>query len=179
MLPLRHTPCFSRAIRHSIHCQVRCYTHSRVPNYDGWWTLILHRKQAPSLQHQETYPHEQRKPLAIPTQDLSSPALPTPPPAPPKQHVTLKGKSIELPEKPPPPDTCCMSGCAVCVWDLYEEDMQEYQAKKQEIRDMFEEAGEPLPASLKRSNKSVIEEMEDEMDPTMKAFRAMERKLKS
>lgn len=65
------------------------------------------------------------------------------------------------------------------VWDLYEEDMQEYQAKKQEIRDMFEEAGEPLPASLKRSNKSVIEEMEDEMDPTMKAFRAMERKLKS
>lgn len=64
------------------------------------------------------------------------------------------------------------------VWDLYEEDMQEYQAKKQEIRDMFEQEGEPLPAPLKRSNKSVVEEMEDEMDPTMKAFRAMERKLK-
>ena len=69
-------------------------------------------------------------------------------------------------------------GIHFSVWDLYEEDMQEYQAKKQEIRAMFEKAGEPLPASLERSNKSVVEEMEDEMDPTMKAFRAMERKLK-
>lgn len=71
-----------------------------------------------------------------------------------------------------------LTGMNGSVWDLYEEDMQEYQAKKQEIRDMFEQEGEPLPAPLKRSNKSVVEEMEDEMDPTMKAFRAMERKLK-
>lgn len=51
MLPLRRTPCFSRAIRHAIPThQVRCYTHSRVPNYDGWWTLILNRKAPSSLQ---------------------------------------------------------------------------------------------------------------------------------
>ncbi|KAI7884821.1 hypothetical protein K492DRAFT_124729 [Lichtheimia hyalospora FSU 10163] len=100
MLSLRHTPCFSRTIRHTLSYQVRCYTHSRVPNYDGWWSLILNRKTP------KTYPHEQRKPLAIPTQDISSP--PALPPTTPKRHVILKGKSIELPEKPPPPDTCCM-----------------------------------------------------------------------
>lgn len=58
------------------------------------------------------------------------------------------------------------------VWDMYQEDMDEYAARKKEIKKQFVDAGEPLPKELD-SSKDVVEEM----DPTMKAFLEMEKKL--
>ncbi|KAJ7769454.1 oxidoreductase-like protein [Mycena metata] len=36
---------------------------------------------------------------------------------------------LEIPQQPKPPeaDECCMSGCAVCVYDLYEESVAAYK----------------------------------------------------
>lgn len=55
--------------------------------------------------------------------------------------------------------------------------MEEYQAHKAELRSRFEKAGQSIPPSLVSNNKSAAAEVEEEMDPTMKAFLAMERKL--
>lgn len=35
-------------------------------------------------------------------------------------------------EKPTPPEDyeCCESGCSPCVWDLYYDDMREWQAEQ-------------------------------------------------
>jgi len=56
---------------------------------------------------------------------------------------------------------------------MYQEDMDEYAARKKEIKKQFVDAGEPLPKELDSSSKDVVEEM----DPTMKAFLEMEKKL--
>jgi len=39
---------------------------------------------------------------------------------------------VLVPPEPQEPDNCCMSGCVNCVWDLFREDMEEYQAKRLE-----------------------------------------------
>lgn len=58
---------------------------------------------------------------------------------------------------------------------MYAEDMEEYALKKQEIRDRFKLNGVPLPKELEKGGK---DDVMDEMDPTMKAFLDMEKKLK-
>ncbi|KAJ2863761.1 hypothetical protein GGH94_003368 [Coemansia aciculifera] len=78
-----------------------------------------------------------------------------------------------LPPKPEPPsnDDCCLSGCEFCVWDLYDEDMREYQKQAAVIRDAFETLNKPVPACIRP------ESLRDAVDPTMRAFLDMEREM--
>ncbi|KAI7906458.1 oxidoreductase-like protein [Cokeromyces recurvatus] len=152
---------------------IRTFHHKRIPNYDGYWTQILNRAINSSKNEEKTT----REPISIPfTVIESAPAPITSAVKRKPAFVYLKGKPIELPEKPNAPDNCCMSGCAHCVWDIYQEDMDEYIQKKKGLRNKFIEAGETLPKELESTNN--IDVM-DEMDPTMKAFLEMERKLKN
>ncbi|KAL1929674.1 hypothetical protein VTP01DRAFT_1812 [Rhizomucor pusillus] len=155
-----------------LHCTKR-FNHTsneRIPNYAGWWTLILDQS---TQQPQATHPHEQRQSIQVFPPAEKPPLLPQKI----KETVQLDGETIELPEKPEPPDNCCMSGCAHCVWDIYQEDMEEYLEQKSEIRQRFIEANQPVPPSLSSSNKSAAEQVQEEMDPTIRAFVEMERKL--
>ncbi|KAJ2683193.1 hypothetical protein IWW39_005632 [Coemansia spiralis] len=78
-----------------------------------------------------------------------------------------------LPPKPEPPsnDDCCLSGCEFCVWDLYDDDMREYQKQAGVIRDAFEALGKPVPACIRP------ESLRDAVDPTMRAFLDLEREM--
>ncbi|KAJ1736420.1 hypothetical protein LPJ72_001431 [Coemansia sp. Benny D160-2] len=78
-----------------------------------------------------------------------------------------------LPPKPEPPnnDDCCMSGCEFCVWDLYDEDMREYQKHAVEAREAFEAQGRPIPDELRP------EKLRDSIDPSMRAFLDNEREM--
>jgi hypothetical protein len=58
---------------------------------------------------------------------------------------------------------------------MYQEDMEEYSLKKKQLKEQFIEAGEPIPTELSSKTIDVIEEM----DPTMKAFLEMEKKMKA
>ncbi|PIA14276.1 hypothetical protein COEREDRAFT_28860, partial [Coemansia reversa NRRL 1564] len=51
-----------------------------------------------------------------------------------------------LPPKPDPPrnEDCCMSGCEFCVWDLYDEDMREYQKHATAIREALKAQNKPV-----------------------------------
>ncbi|KAJ1932262.1 hypothetical protein EC988_009516, partial [Linderina pennispora] len=57
----------------------------------------------------------------------------------------LKALMRTLPPKPEPPedDSCCLTGCEFCVWDLYDDDMREYQQQAKAISEEFEKQGKP------------------------------------
>ncbi|ORX68969.1 hypothetical protein DL89DRAFT_293452 [Linderina pennispora] len=85
----------------------------------------------------------------------------------------LKALMRTLPPKPEPPedDSCCLTGCEFCVWDLYDDDMREYQQQAKAISEEFEKQGKPVPEELKPEN------LRDSIDPTMRAFLDLEREL--
>ncbi|KAI9092461.1 oxidoreductase-like protein [Phlyctochytrium arcticum] len=81
--------------------------------------------------------------------------------------------------KPEVPTACCMSGCVHCVWDLYQEDMEDYIDKRREIRDKRSKLLERLGNTSAFDLMVVPEEVEvaDEMDPGMRAFLEMEKTM--
>lgn len=54
--------------------------------------------------------------------------------------------------------------------------MEEYATHKTEIRNRFKEAGVALPKELEKNSQN---DAMEEMDPSMKAFLDMEKKLKN
>lgn len=46
------------------------------------------------------------------------------------QPRTIMG--IKVPDKPPEPDNCCMSGCINCVWELYKDDIKDWNDVRKE-----------------------------------------------
>lgn len=39
---------------------------------------------------------------------------------------------ITVPDRPPEPDNCCMSGCINCVWELFRDDIKDWDDKRRE-----------------------------------------------
>lgn len=80
----------------------------------------------------------------------------------------------------------CDSGCAHCIYDIYEEDRQEYKAKLAKVLDEISKAGLPPPPNIKKregdgastGGAQSANDEDDDMDPGMKAFLELERKLK-
>jgi aarF domain-containing kinase len=88
-----------------------------------------------------------------------------------------------------------MSGCARCVYDLYKEDLDDYQETMSEVRKKLEEMKPPLSEAEwdvellgkrpgqegggKDDGPKEAEPIEIKgLDPTMKAFLEMERAMK-
>jgi len=59
-----------------------------------------------------------------------------------------KDEDMQEPQKPGPGE-CCGSGCAVCVWDIYREELEDYlkwKAKKQSLAsDLSQSTSSSLP----------------------------------
>ncbi|KAJ2608620.1 hypothetical protein H4S08_004377 [Coemansia sp. RSA 1365] len=91
------------------------------------------------------------------------------------KNVDIDAMMRTLPPKPDPPrnEDCCMSRCEFCVWDLYDEDMREYQKHATAIREALEAQGKPVPKQL------LPESLRDSVDPSMRAFLDMEREMKA
>lgn len=94
---------------------IRQLHYKRVPNYDGWWTHILNRALEPpipssTIKEQLPTTTATKAPLAIPFQQIEQgPEKPSIIPVSKlKTIVFLNDKAIELPEKPDPPENCCM-----------------------------------------------------------------------
>ncbi|KAI0790374.1 oxidoreductase-like protein [Abortiporus biennis] len=89
-----------------------------------------------------------------------------------------------IPEEPRPPadDECCMSGCAVCVYDLYQEALEDYQNSLSSLRTSLKGINIPedqwpqqirLPAGGTKSSQKPRER-----DVALSAFEELERRLK-
>jgi hypothetical protein len=44
------------------------------------------------------------------------------------KHRKIAG--VDVPARPIEPDNCCMSGCINCVWELFNEDLEEWKQKR-------------------------------------------------
>ncbi|KAJ7594861.1 oxidoreductase-like protein [Mycena floridula] len=72
-----------------------------------------------------------KKSLTSDIESLRRPiALPKPPP-----NNSFRGMTIPEKPKPPEADECCMSGCAICVYDLYEDALSSYHLSLSTLRD--------------------------------------------
>ncbi|KAI3402741.1 hypothetical protein KGF56_004415 [Candida oxycetoniae] len=49
---------------------------------------------------------------------------------------------ITVPARPPEPDNCCMSGCINCVWEIFDEDLKEWNDKRGEAAKRLNEMGD-------------------------------------
>ncbi|KZT32645.1 hypothetical protein SISSUDRAFT_1066770 [Sistotremastrum suecicum HHB10207 ss-3] len=86
---------------------------------------------------------------------------------------------------------CCMSGCTLCVYDLYADSLEQYHDTIAGIRESLREQNvreEEWPAVLRSpvaddieggKEKTLEEREEDLVDVSMDAFRAMEKALKA
>ncbi|CAO1632189.1 unnamed protein product [Sympodiomycopsis kandeliae] len=114
-----------------------------------------------------------------------------------KKAHTIRGVAIPMKPSPPGSEDCCMSGCARCVYDLYKEDLEDYQEVLTVVRNkLLNELGVKeeewdadllgkYPSSNSKDTGSTTRSADEEvdaviagLDPTMKAFLEMERKLK-
>lgn len=71
-----------------------------------------------------------------------------------------------------------MSGCVHCVWDLYQEEVREWEAKRKDYYAKIAAAnpGERGATEAPPPPPPLIEPVE--MDPTLKAFLELEKRLK-
>jgi len=109
--------------------------------------------------------------------DTSRPLTPIPPSTPQWPSNVKPFRGLVIPEVPkaPGPDECCMSGCAVCVQDLYQESLDDYNTSVAAVRASLTDMKVPedewpetiRPGAEKASNTS------------LSAFREMERALKA
>ncbi|DBA74943.1 TPA: hypothetical protein ACH3X2_009270 [Trebouxia sp. C0005] len=45
----------------------------------------------------------------------------------------IKGLLLERPQEPGP-EECCQSGCSLCVWDMYKDNLHEYRVQQAQLR---------------------------------------------
>ncbi|KAG8864005.1 hypothetical protein FRB96_006878 [Tulasnella sp. 330] len=109
------------------------------------------------------------------------------PPSKTQRNMAFGDLSISIPEKPAPPgpEDCCMSGCAVCVHDLYIDALQSYTASLRHIRDTLSKRAIPqqnwpsvIWALKDDSDNADDEGVPSDLDPATRAFMMLERELK-
>ncbi|CAJ0847056.1 2403_t:CDS:2 [Entrophospora sp. SA101] len=67
-----------------------------------------------------------------------------------KESIIVDGEII--PPKPEFPDNCCMSGCAHCVIDIYNEDLEEWEKKINQVKERLKKKGKTLPSNIFQKN---------------------------
>lgn len=72
-----------------------------------------------------------------------------------QHHRIIAG--VKVPAKPIEPDNCCMSGCINCVWELFNEDVEDWKAKRLEAAHKLLEKN--------KLAKHTIEEWPKDWDP--------------
>ncbi|KAF9458398.1 oxidoreductase-like protein [Collybia nuda] len=97
----------------------------------------------------------------------------------PKQVEMFRGFRIPTKPRMPADDECCMSGCAVCVYDLYEDSLDEYKEKLTALRASLSSSNIPEPEWPEgvRSTSSTGGATKRK-DIVLNAFEEMERALK-
>ncbi|KAH7882493.1 oxidoreductase-like protein [Phlebopus sp. FC_14] len=98
-----------------------------------------------------------------------------------KPDKTIAGFVIPPEPRPPADDECCMSGCAVCVYDLYEESLAAYKESITALRSSLSVLSIPesdWPQNIQARNTLGTPTAPKRNDVVLSAFEEMERALK-
>jgi len=114
--------------------------------------------------------------------DTSRPLTPIPLSTPQWPSNVKYFRGLVIPEVPkaPEPDECCMSGCAVCVHDLYQESLDDYDASVAAVCASLTDMNVPedeWPETIRPGAEKEI--YLPGSNPSLSAFREMERGLKA
>lgn len=110
--------------------------------------------------------------------------------------VALNYAGVIVPPRPEQPLNCCQSGCIHCVWDLYREDVEEYQLQRTAARKALRAEGRVIPPELGGPTKSPARtegtgandggeeeaperSMIEDLSPQLQAFIQLEKDLKA
>ncbi|CDO75756.1 hypothetical protein BN946_scf184921.g32 [Trametes cinnabarina] len=96
-----------------------------------------------------------------------------------KKQRIFKGFVIPEAPKPPADDECCMSGCAVCVYDLYDEARRDYIHAIDNLRTNLDKMGVPeheWPPDIRR--KQSPPGPSPRPDVVLSAFEQFEKQLR-
>ncbi|KAF8495032.1 hypothetical protein JB92DRAFT_2994477 [Gautieria morchelliformis] len=95
---------------------------------------------------------------------------------------TFRGMVIPARPRPPDSDECCMSGCAICVYDLYLTSLETYQEDVAAMRSKLESQNIPVsqwPGEIRGENDgSMGKDPPSELDVSISAFAQLERSLR-
>ncbi|KAH8993630.1 oxidoreductase-like protein [Lactarius hatsudake] len=97
----------------------------------------------------------------------------------PRRPTPMTFRGIVIPEipRPPEPDECCMSGCAVCVHDLYQESLDAHKSAVAAVRVSLTSMGVPMEQWPK--NIRLDSEGKTTASISLSAFEELERELKA
>lgn len=102
----------------------------------------------------------------------------------PKRPKVRTFGGLTIPEKPTPPgpDECCMSACVICVYDLYQEALEDYRDSMALLREKLRaqqipEDDWPSDVKEKKEGESVQDPLSD-LDVSMSAFAELEKRLR-
>ena len=118
------------------HIIIRRLLCSQPDRYHGYWNLILHQshtanKGSASIANYYNAPldlTEMVQPTKVPQQlDFASLKI--------IYNMQQWQQRMDQLKKPTPPTEfdCCQSGCAVCVWDIYQEGFDYYDFEKKRL----------------------------------------------
>ncbi|EEB07474.1 eukaryotic protein [Schizosaccharomyces japonicus yFS275] len=83
---------------------------------------------------------------------------------------------VHVPPKPEEPLNCCQSGCPICVWDIYADDLREYQDARIRAKKAFIERKMAVPTELKDQQLNAKDPLE-QLPPSIHAFVDLEKRL--
>lgn len=107
---------------------------------------------------------------------------------------------VNVPDKPKEPDNCCMSGCINCVWELFNDDLKDWNEKRKTAAENMKKNGGVWPADFhppvkflnpenipqetkqeaqKRPSKSDADEAWGNVPVSIRVFAQTEKRLKS
>ncbi|KAA1473115.1 hypothetical protein DENSPDRAFT_754763, partial [Dentipellis sp. KUC8613] len=88
-------------------------------------------------------------------------------------------RGFVIPEEPQPPesDECCMSGCAICVYDLYQESLDNYKDALKSLRASLSALDIPQSEWPESIRENAGQAAPQRKSVTLSAFEEMERRL--
>ncbi|KAM9934267.1 hypothetical protein OXX80_006132 [Metschnikowia pulcherrima] len=106
---------------------------------------------------------------------------------------------IKVPDRPKEPDNCCMSGCVNCVWEIYNDDVKDWNIQRKKAASQLVAKGgvwpedfhppiellrpENLPESIaqraRTENPEKNEEPWEKVPVQIRVFAEMEKRIKS
>ncbi|WBW75432.1 mitochondrial oxidoreductase-like protein, OXLD1-like protein [Schizosaccharomyces osmophilus] len=91
-------------------------------------------------------------------------------------NVSHMYNGIRVPPKPEEPLNCCQSGCSICVWDVFADDLEEYNQARRKAKRSFLEKQMTLPKELESVSLEETSSLK-ELPPQLQAFVLLEKRL--